>query len=136
MPAATTRSRWPGLPPRPRRRRRDDSSPTPPDRASAPPRERTSESPPLARVHAPRRAAASTARLVPAVVPDQRDEANRRNLVLLDLPIPAIGDDELLLFPIADRNQQAATLRQLVEERLRNRGRAGAHENGVVRRVL
>src|SRR5262245_26201365 len=113
----------------PRRRRPDDCGPIPRVRAAAPPPARTSGIQTPGPGRARRGAPASTLTRGPPVRADERHEANRRHFAHLELIALPPRDDELLLFLVADRNDQASALRELIEQRLRHARRARANED-------
>ena len=51
-------------------------------------------------------------------------------------PFRCADELEFLLVAVADGNEQAPAVGELIDQRLRKRGRAGADENRIVRRVL
>ena len=67
---------------------------------------------------------------------DERNEPHGGDFQRLDPIALPLRDHELLLRPIADRNEQPSALGELLEQRLRHRRRTRANEDRVVRRVL
>src|SRR5258708_16478835 len=73
----------------------------------------------------------STLLLLPAMSTDEWNESDRRHLAFLDPDATPPVHHQLLDVTVADRDEQAATVGELVEQRLRHRRRPGADENRV-----